>query len=240
METVLISGALMDSIKRVEKAVKHSEPDRLPVNCGRIDDLEFWKESFKVKDENELRKYFGLDLRKNAYKGIFNVEKGKSIWGASDDWDAGYGTTRGGFPLEKASTIKDIENYKWPTKFDVDYNEFKNRVLAMDREYPVILSLGYLAPFNTLLDMMGMEKTLTFMYESPEVIEAALVHIEEFLLSTMKKVLEDCAEYASFFWCADDFSTQRGLMISPEMWRKFFRPVYKKKFDLIKSYNKPA
>ena len=38
---------------------------------------------------------------------------------------------------------------------------------------------------------------------------------------------EDSAEFVDFFWLGDDFSTQRGMMISPKLWRTFLKPVYK-------------
>ena len=44
------------------------------------------------------------------------------------------------------------------------------------------------------------------------------------------------AEELDFIWYGDDFSTQRGMMISPEMWRKYLKPSYMRIFKLIKSY----
>ena len=32
---------------------------------------------------------------------------------------------------------------------------------------------------------------------------------------------------------ADDWGTQKDLIISPELWRELFKPRYKKQFDLI-------
>jgi uroporphyrinogen decarboxylase len=87
------------------------------------------------------------------------------------------------------------------------------------------------------MDMFGMEDALVLMMSEPEVIEAAVAHIEAFLFETMKKVMDAHAPRAFAFWLGDDFSTQRGMMISPEAWRKFLKPTYKKLFALVKSYN---
>jgi len=86
------------------------------------------------------------------------------------------------------------------------------------------------------MDMFGMEESMILMHTEPKVIEAALSRIEDFLLRTMKRVLDAFAQQSFAFWVGDDFSTQRGMMLSPPMWRTFLKPVYRKLFDLIKSY----
>ena len=106
----------------------------------------------------------------------------------------------------------------------------------MDRTYATILSLGWQPPFCTLLDLFGMEEAMLHMYQDPYLIEAAVAHIEAFLLEEMKRAMTLCAAHVQFYWCGDDFSTQRGMMISPELWRRFLRPLYRKMFDLIKSF----
>ena len=54
----------MDSRERVMTAVAHAQPDRTPVSCGRIDDLDVWRDIFSVSDEEALRDHFQLDIRK--------------------------------------------------------------------------------------------------------------------------------------------------------------------------------
>jgi uroporphyrinogen decarboxylase len=106
----------------------------------------------------------------------------------------------------------------------------------MDDAYPKILSLGWMPVLDTLFDLFGMENTMVHMHTRPALIEAAIVHIEEFVLGSMEKAMERCSEEAGFYWCGDDFSTQRGLMISPDMWRRFLKTSYSKIFSLIKSF----
>jgi uroporphyrinogen decarboxylase len=217
-------------------AVGHRQPDRTPSFCGRIDDLEHWKECFSVADEEELRRLLQLDLRKTDYKGLIAVEEGKTIWQTSDEWNSGYSTERGGFPLASAQSLKDIEAHCWPKPEDVDYQELKRRHQGMDPGSATILSLGWQPPFCTLLDLFGMEGAMLAMYENPKCIEAAIAHIESFILGAMKSSMGLCADYVQFYWCGDDFSTQRGMMISPEQWRRFLKPTYRKMFDLVKSF----
>ncbi|HTZ50693.1 MAG TPA: uroporphyrinogen decarboxylase family protein [Spirochaetia bacterium] len=227
----------MDSRERVTAAVDHRQPDRTPAYCGRIDDLEFWKEAFRVPDEAALRAHFQLDLRKTTYKGLFNVEPGRTIWGTADEWDAGYNVRPGGFPLAAAETVREIEAWRWPRPEDVDYQELRRRQEGLDPRFASILSFGWQPVFCTLLDLFGMEQALVLMHTAPAVIEAAVAHIECFLLEEMRRALERCAPLVQFYWCGDDFSTQRGLMISPEAWRRFLKPSYRRMFELVKSFD---
>ena len=217
-------------------AAAHTQPDRTPVYCGRIDDLDFWRESFAVADEEALRDHFQLDIRKTTYNGLFPVEKGRTIWDTSDEWDAGYNVRAGGFPLAEARTIADVERHRWPRPEDVDYHELGMRHERMDPRFCTILSLGWQPLFCTLLDLFGMERAMLMMYQDPGLIEAAIAHIETFLLPEMRMAMERCAGMAQFYWCGDDFSTQRGIMISPDAWRRFLKPAYRKMFELIKSF----
>jgi len=226
----------MTSRERVFAAISHQQPDRTPVYCGRIDDLDFWKDAFSVPDEESLRSCFQLDLRKTSYSGLFNVQPGRTIWGTADDWDSGYNVRPGGFPLAGAETVREIEAWKWPRPEDVDYVELRRRQEKTDCRFASILSLGWQPVFCTLLDLFGMEQALVLMHTAPAVIEAAISRIEGFLLAEMRRALESCAPLAQFYWCGDDFSTQRGIMISPEAWRRFLRPVYAKMFSLVKSF----
>jgi uroporphyrinogen decarboxylase len=81
-----------------------------------------------------------------------------------------------------------------------------------------------------------MEKAMEHIILDPKLIEAATAHIEDFYLDYYKRGFERIKGKVDFFSMGDDFATQRDLMISPEIWRKFFKPVYRKIFDLAKSY----
>ena len=225
-----------DSRRRVLDASAHRQPDRTPAYCGRIDDLDHWRQAFHAADEEELRSWFRLDLRKAPYKGLFRVEDGMTIWGTSDDWDSGYNVRTGGFPLAGAETVGDVERHPWPDAGAVDYRELRRRNERLDQRFATILSLGWQPPFCTLLDLFGMEKALVLLHENPSMVEAALTHIEAFLIPEMNAAMDACADLAQFYWCGDDFSTQRGLMMSPQTWRRFFKPFYGRMFQSIKDH----
>ena len=227
---------MMNSRERVLTAVSKKAPDRLPMFCGKIDDLEYWLEHFGVKSELEVREYLGLDCRKMSYSNIFIKEPGLTIWGCEDNYDVGYSTTKF-FPLANAATLADIENHKWPTNEQVDFDEVSVEIEKMDKNCARIGTIGFQAVFCTLCDLFGMDTAMINMHTEPKLVEAAVERIESFVLSAMKRIMDEHANELDFMWYGDDFSTQRGMMISPEMWRKFLKPTYMKIFELIKSYD---
>ncbi|MCL1894918.1 MAG: hypothetical protein FWG03_00065 [Clostridiales bacterium] len=226
----------MNSKERVMAAVSGGAPDRLTVFCGRIDDADYWLSGFGVGSDEELRRLWGLDLRKTSYANVFRTEPGRTIWGCEDNWDAGYSSTKY-YPLAGAETVKDIEGHPWPDLGKVDFGEVGRQLAMIDDDKAKIVSISFqTAVFCTLCDLFGMDGAMMNMHLEPKLIEACVERIEGFLLAVTKRILDENAEGFDFFWWGDDFSTQRGMMISPEMWRKYCKPTYLKVFELIKSY----
>jgi len=229
----------MNSRERALAAISKGSPDRLPAMCGKIDDIEYWLSGFKVSNEKELRKLWGLDFQRmsqGAYEKAFIKEPGKTIWGCEDNWDAGYSSTKY-FPLAGAETIADIERHTWPTTAQVDFKEISTQIAELEDSYVKVGALGFqFSVFCTLCDLFGMEETMIDMHTNPRIIEASIERIESFIYSVFEQTLKNDAKNIDFLWWGDDFATQRGMMISPEMWRQFLKPVFLKIFDLIKSY----
>lgn len=175
----------------------------------------------------------------------------------------GYSKQRGGYPLASATSTADIARFAWPDPDDFDY-EIMARVLsaAPDKacyikpQYAVqqdgqtreeaargtgALSAirgsgGWLPLICTLFELFGMEETLINLHHEPRLIEAATNHVEEFVLEHYRRLLEATRGIADICWYGDDFATQRGILISPEHWRRFLKPTYKKVFNLAKGY----
>jgi uroporphyrinogen decarboxylase len=85
-----------------------------------------------------------------------------------------------------------------------------------------------------------MEETMAKMHTHPEVVEAAISHIADYVLEVSARCLKCADGLVDIFWYGDDFATQSGMMISPELWRKLFRPVYGQIFALAKTKGFPV
>jgi len=219
-------------------SVNHKKPSFLPTVIPYVEDFDYWKLCFDVLDENALRDFLQVHIRKNRTGGLFHTSNERmNIWGTDVYHTAGYTDNAGIHPLSMAETIKDIESYKWPEADQFDLEIFCERFDLLPVDYPCIMSIGWLPYFCTLLDLFGMEEGLVKIYTQPKLVECCVYKIEELVLSVARRALEARGTKADFFFCGDDFATQRSMMISPELWRKFFLPAYYRLISLVKSYD---
>jgi len=94
-----------------------------------------------------------------------------------------------------------------------------------------MMCLG-LTGFTLMTILHGFEETLADLYTDPEKVARNADEIFGF----EEAIIRNCAgrgfDAAHF---ADDWGTQNALFISPEKWREFFKPRYKRQFDLCHS-----
>jgi uroporphyrinogen decarboxylase len=246
--------------ERVLRAIGHETPDVTPVNLGGIYGIDRWLARFGARDEVGLRDLLGVDLQyarpvytgelADGETGIF----GTPVEGVFGSDGSGYASARGGFPLAGATSVAEVERFAWPDPSRFDYATAA-RVLAgvsggqalrLDMKYGIARSgetleesarSGPWIPLLcTLFDLFGYETALTNLHAEPLVMEAAVRHVEEFTLEFARRSLEATAGLADIFWYGDDFATQQGLLVSPEHWRRYLKPTYRRVFALARSY----
>lgn len=60
--------------------------------------------------------------------------------------------------------------------------------------------------------------------------------VNDFAIAYLHKCMEKCTGLIDGVYCGDDFGTQRGLLISPEMWRQYIKPRYKNLIEVVHNY----
>lgn len=248
------------SRERVLKAIRHEQPEITPTNLEGFYDTERWQRHFSTLDRVVIREKLDTDIQsaRPVYTGPLRG-KDLSIWGTPMNIygaaGVGYGVGRD-YPLAGAETVAEIEAWPWPNPQDFDYAVTAevlqsipgDRAKRLDGKYGVekagcthaeLTQNGAWVPLVcTLFDLFGLEGTLVRMHLEPELIEAALRHLEEFLLGFFSRMLDQAGHAADLVYFGDDFSTQKGMMISPEQWRRFLLPTYRRIFSLIKNHGK--
>jgi uroporphyrinogen decarboxylase len=246
--------------ERVLKAISHIEPGTTPVNISNIYGLDRWLKHFGARDGLDLRDRLDLDIEyaRPVYTGKYSGQ-GLDIWGTplGDVFGAegaGYSGARGGYPLADARTVEDIERFEWPDPDDFDYDvsarvlrsvsptkarriDLKYGISAEGRTNEQCQSGGSWLPLIcALFNLFGFERTLMNLALEPLLMEAAIRRIEEFTLEFTRRSLEATRGLADVLFYGDDFSSQKGLLISPEQWRRFLKPTYEKVFALGRSH----
>lgn len=154
--------------------------------------------------------------------------------------DPSYGTERHTLSAEgcfaNAETVADIEKYPWP---DPDYCDFTEIYKQVDQFPDKMVFTGMWCPFfHNIADFFGMENYFIKMYECPEVVEAATERIVDYYVAANEKYFAGLGDKADVMFFGNDFGTQRDLFISPELFRKFVLPSFKRLIAVGKKYNK--
>lgn len=164
------------------------------------------------------------------------------IWGIRREWVQA-GTVRymeiTGSPLANAETVADVEAYDWPRPEDVVWPDMPAgldlRAWKAQAD-TVVVDGSYLCPFGIPWALLGMEKMMMDLACNPAVVEAVVAKVEEFTLPCLRRLLERYPGGVDLISCGDDYGSQTGLLLSPEMIRTFFMPSLKRHFDIGKRH----
>jgi len=224
--------------ERVLRAIRHELPDRVPTDAICVESMPAIAAHLGIAVEG-VPDRLGLDGR--IVGAPYCGEKRYSAAGAPVDewggeaWDD-YGTAHS-YPLAAAESVAEVEAYAWPDTTDYDYPAAARAAEALGGTYAV--RGPYWVPvFCRVAALMGLEETLVKLHTSPAVAEGAFAAVAERVGTYCERLLAACGDHMPILCLGDDFATQRGLMLSPEAWRRFLKPHYARLFDVAKRAGK--
>lgn len=143
------------------------------------------------------------------------------------------------FPLQAAGD-EDFENFPIPNPDDFDYE----LALIYAKEFgDFALYLGGPGDpdiINSNGRLMGMEDVLCHLLMENEAALDFMKKRAVMKLRVMERMLEKCRGKIDFMWLGEDLGTQRGPMISLELFRKHIRPLQQLYVDLANAYGIPT
>jgi uroporphyrinogen decarboxylase len=230
----------MNSRERVLAVFNGKVPDRVPCWCGAS--VEFWE---KAKKELALDDE-GLCLRfRDDFRRVFPEYAGPDfpLQHPNATCRTPFGIEREGYgygqplthPLAEA-TLEEVEAYQWPDPAWMDISKIKATAESYDGQFAIMG--GEWAPFwHDAIDLIGMENLYIKMYAEPEVVEAILKHIVDYYFEVTKKTFEAASDVIDIFFIGNDFGSQTGPLMSPDMFDTFMAPHLKRLCDLGHSYS---
>lgn len=219
-------------------AIRHRIPDRIPVDAIHIEIIGPLAAHLGVSEE-EVPVRLGLDGRivSAGYTGeVPGAERGLGPWGtdAFDDYGTGHV-----FPLGAAESAADVERHPWPDPARYDYAEAARRARQLSAVYAV--RGPYWVPvFCQACSLMGMEEALAAMRVRPAVLEAVLERVSAHVEEHCRRLLAAAADGIDILCVGDDFAAQRGLLMAPELWRRFLKPHLARIFAVGHAAGKPV
>jgi uroporphyrinogen decarboxylase len=244
----------MDARERVFLALANKEPDRVPIDYWATREINRkLLDRFGFSTQEQLLQHFDVDFRYIAGPRYIGPEPKVHPDGSVEDhWGTprvrvtvGSGDKLGEyeevtkFPLAGATSVEEIRDYpKWPSPDWFDYEEVRGQVAEARRTGKVIVFMGdrmnRCAQLKPAMYLRGVEQILLDLVLNPEIAEYIFQRVAEFYLEYVRRTLAVAGDGVDIFFMGDDFGTQKGLFISPDMWRRFLRPGFKAFIDLGK------
>lgn len=253
----------MTSRERLLTALRHQEPDRVPIDWGggttgieveaydRLKALLGFEGQTKtfVRDHVEIDgpilQRFGIDTRyvrvgaPRAYRFELGPDNSYvDIWGTR--WrkpPSSLYYDMVDFPIQNA-TLDDLKRYRWPDPHDPGRTDGLRewaRRLAEETDYAVVLDVAGFGVFEQGWALRGFENFLADLIAEPEFAEAVIQGVADYQIALYGRVLAEVGSYVNVVMVAEDLGTQSGPMVSPETYRRMIKPAQKRVWQFIKS-----
>lgn len=128
---------------------------------------------------------------------------------------------------------EDLENFRTPEEtLTVDREAINSFCRSNDT---FVLSATMQRPFERFQFIRTMEQAFIDLIEQPPELHVLLTRIHEHYCKEVDVWAQTDVDAIGIM---DDWGAQKALLTSPEIFRKFFKPMYKDYVDIAKSYNK--
>ena len=234
---------------RVRAAFARQEPDRVPINYSANPGIHGRLAKhfgLEAKDREGLLRALGVDFRGvgAAYRGArLHKEIPNRQVDAQWGWVTRFVEHESGsywdfcdFPLREADE-ETVARWPMPSVDDFDYSVLPAACKKHGQYAIHVGSPGLACIMNTAGFLRGMEQVfLDLAMDDP----AGLLLIDRMLtihLEMTRRELEAAKGGVDFMWLGEDLGTQRGPLISMDMFRRHIAPRHKPFFDLAKAYH---
>ncbi|MDR1795890.1 MAG: hypothetical protein LBR44_00355 [Clostridiales Family XIII bacterium] len=246
----------MNSKERVQTTLKHQKADRMPVD--------YMFEDYRTMERlaahlgmpyEDMLDYLGCDIvycnvmdeiQKFVYdpklmdfvlKNGFARRDEKDPHVVYDRWGLGWRTDHDGERPVENVVIPDIRKVADFTAPEPDVPGQLNELIEIVDKYNakgMAVAVGqYYGLFEKSYLLLGYETCLLDHYDYPDELEALLDKIMEYRIG----IAEMLVQYdIAFGHSGDDYGTQRGPVMSLELWRKFYKPRLAKIWEVYKKH----
>jgi len=124
--------------------------------------------------------------------------------------------------------VREVEKFYWPDIKYCDYTTVEKHVDEAVKRGNAVLSGSWACFFHIVCDMFGMENYFIKMHTDPAVVEAVTERVVDFYLQINEKWFDIIGNRMDAIFFGNDFGSQLDLLISPEMFKKFVLPSFRK------------
>jgi uroporphyrinogen decarboxylase len=253
----------MNPRDRVIAAIEHQRPDRTPLDGSFRHDV--WKrleEFFNTTDAEEIMGNLGLDIRyvMMGPSASFMERAVTSPWKIPDigvgennlgimrnqGWlEDEYGVCRrpnstglywlySFHPLSEAG-LEEIRQYEFPDLgAEERYSGIRRHMSQLGEKYFTIVEVRNI--FKLSWELRGFERYMMDLALEPLWVEALADRVLEHLIEQSRRLLRQGVD---MLMITGDIAMQEGMMFSPALWRKYFKPRLKIWLDEVRRDHDP-
>ena len=139
-----------------------------------------------------------------------------------------------GMPFSGPTTPDEVRAFPWPNPVAAGRFDDAIRDIARFKDDYFIVGDLELTMFEMAWHMTGMEKFMVDMSAGEEYVGVLLDKVLAYSIGVGKKLVELGVDG---IWAGDDFGAQNGMLISPRMWRRIFKPRMAELWQELKRAN---
>jgi uroporphyrinogen decarboxylase len=246
--------------ERALRAVKHQEPDRVPIDNWMTPEVQKKTMAhFGCDTYEELLQFLGVDFRNNygpSYVGqtfkkyddgtvedLWGVRRKTVVYGKGTAHEGTYSEVAES-PLAKMKTVEEIEQYgRWASPDWWDYSKVKEDCAKFHPQYCVINvgdRLDRTAQLKPMMYLRGIQQAYMDLAINPKIVEAIRDHILNYFVEYDHRVFKAAGGEIDIFMMGDDMGGQTGPLLSLDMWRRYFKKGFKTYIDIAHQYGIPV
>jgi uroporphyrinogen decarboxylase len=137
-------------------------------------------------------------------------------------------------PMAEMETVEEVKGFNWPNPDWYDYDilpEISSRCGGR------AISCGYTAIFYFHNMLRGLELSLMDPIINPDITHLIIEKLSDFFDEYHRRCYEKLKGLVDITQVTDDFGSQKGLLISPEIFSEFYKKPMQKAINLAKSYD---
>lgn len=137
-------------------------------------------------------------------------------------------------PLAHAQTVADIENFPFPVVDAPGRFRFAEETIAKYGSTHGIIGDLECAIYEISWYLVGLEKLLMDMMMEEPYVDALFDKVTDIATQTGVRLIELGVD---MIWAGDDFGMQTGLLISPDLFQRYFAPRIRRMFEAFRKAN---
>jgi uroporphyrinogen decarboxylase len=237
----------MSPYERVENALAHRQPDRVPFDFWAVPEVvQALCQFLEVSKQEDLLQLLAVDCR--VVTPDYLGQEGRPL--PDNTWYEPRGSHRkkiknqfstyeeyASYPLANAVNVSEVESYPhWPKTEYFDWAGLPGKIHGINKlsRHHIRYEVGGI--FETAWGLYGLDRFLLALVSDPVIPIAILNCVTDQLIADVHQLMKTCHGLIDIVYTYDDVAIQNGLLMSPAMWRKFILPCHVRLNQVIKSY----